>query len=113
MDGLLRLMTEMQDAQFTYNPKLRSWERAQPNNVAGKGYIEKPGDVKNIVWQTRSHTPTESENALGHALESVLDDGAETLAQIVDGLNARDLVAPDGAKWTETSLANELHRLGA
>ena len=113
MDGLLRLMTEMQDAQFTYNPHLRSWEHAQPNNVAGKGYIEKPGQAKNIIWQTRSRAPTEAENALGDALVEALDDGAETLAQLADGLNARHLVAPDGSPWTAASLAAELHRLGA
>lgn len=113
MDGLLRLMTEIQGAQHAYNPYLRSWERPRPNNVAGKGFIEKPDEAKNIIWQTRSVEPTEAEVALGDALEKVLGDGAETLAQIVDGLNALNLLAPGGAAWTEATLAAELHRLGA
>lgn len=113
MDGLLRLMAEIQDAKLTYNPYLRGWEKPTPNNTAGKGYIEKPDDAVNIIWQTRSATPSEAENALADGLEQVLGDGAETLAQIAAGLNALHLAAPGNDVWNEASLAAELHRLGA
>ena len=39
---------------LSYNPNLVPWERPAPNNVAGKGHIEQPGKVANIVWQTRA-----------------------------------------------------------
>lgn len=113
MDGLLRLMTEMQDAELSYNPHLRNWERPRPNNVAGKGHIQKPGQTRNIIWQTRAAAPTEPENALGDALEKALGAGADSLAALASGLNSENLLAPDGSAWTEASLAAELHRLGA
>jgi hypothetical protein len=111
MDGLLRLMAELQE--LAYNPELRSWEWVQPNNVAGKGRIEKPGEAKNIIWQNRASAPTAYENALADALEKALGGGAETLAQIVDAINAASLRAPDGSAWTDASFAAELRRLGA
>lgn len=114
MDGLLRLIAEARDAELQYNPYLRTWERAQPNaESAGKGEIERPGDGQNIIWQNRRAAPSEAEYALADALEQVLGDGAETLAQITGGLNAHNLLAPDGAPWTEETLAAELQRLGA
>ena len=111
MDGLLRLMAELQETAC--NPELRAWQGAQPNNVAGKGRIEKPGEARNIVWQNRATAPGEYENALGDALEKILGGGAETLEQIVAGLIVANFRAPDGSAWTETSFAAELHRLGA
>lgn len=114
MDGLLKLINEVQEAELQYNPKLRAWERTQPSSeVAGNSEIEKPGEGENIIWQNRSTPPTEAENALGDALEKVLGGGAETLPQIAEGLNEHNLLAPDGNAWTEQSLAAELHRLGA
>ena len=58
---------------MNFNPYLKPWQAAQPNNVAGKGQIEVPGRVPNIVWQNRAAAPTDYENALGDALEKVLD----------------------------------------
>lgn len=114
MDGLLRLIREAQEAELLYNPKLRDWMRPQPNaKEAGKDDIERAGSAEKIIWQNRSAAPTPAEDALGDALEEVLEDGADTLQEIADGLNARDMVAPDGSAWSEGSLAAELHRLGA
>jgi hypothetical protein len=50
-------------------------------------------------------------NALGDGLERVLAAGAETLTDIVTGLNANSVTTPDGTLWTEESLAAELNRL--
>lgn len=111
MDGLLRLMAELQETAF--NPALRAWDSAKPNNVAGRGSIEKPGEGRNIVWQNRAAAPTAYENALGDALERILGAGVETLDGIVAQLDAAGLRAPDGSPWTAQAFAAELRRLGA
>jgi hypothetical protein len=51
-------------------------------------------------------------NTLADGLERVLEGGAETLADIVKGLNAQSVFASDGSAWTEETLAAELARLG-
>jgi len=40
-----------------HNPNLKPWKRPEPNQVAGKGRIEKPDEVENIVHQTRPSPP--------------------------------------------------------
>ena len=96
-----------------YNPYLRPWRQPQPNYVAGKGEIDRPGQVGNIRWQTRSAPPTEFENQLGDALETVFESGAQTLVEVVAKLNELGMFAPDGARWTEESYTTEIHRLGS
>ena len=44
--------------QPQYNPDLAPWEPISPNNVAGKGRVERLGHVANLVWQTRAAEPT-------------------------------------------------------
>lgn len=51
-------------------------------------------------------------NALADGLERVLEGGAETLADVVTGLNALSAFGADGTSWTEEKLAAELARLG-
>jgi hypothetical protein len=51
-------------------------------------------------------------NALADGLERVLDKGAESLADVVKGLNELSTFATDGSAWTEEKLAAELSRLG-
>jgi hypothetical protein len=94
-----------------HNPFLRP--AASVREGACKGAIERPGSVENIVWQTRASAPTAFENRLGDALERIFADGATELAEIVAKLNASDVRAPEGAAWTEASLAELLGRLGA
>lgn len=96
-----------------HNPYLKPWKVAQPNNVAGKGVIEVPGQVENIVWQHREAAPTPYENALGDALEHAFAGGAETLEQVVESLNAQNVRAADGKPWTVASFEAEMARLGA
>jgi len=112
-EGLLRQLLDEQNIKLTYNPELRAWQHAEPEEAAQKGHIEVPGEEPNIVFQTRAHEPTEYENALGDGLEKVLGDGAETLEQLAAGLNACNVRQPDGSDWTKDTLAAELHRLGA
>jgi hypothetical protein len=51
-------------------------------------------------------------NALADGLERVLDRGADTLDEIVAGLNGLSVTTRDGARWTAESLASELEILG-
>ena len=48
----------MKEATVNFNPFLKPWVAPQPNNVAGKGQIEIPGQVENRVWQNRKAEPT-------------------------------------------------------
>ena len=97
----------------SYNPYLVPWERSAPNNVAGKGHIEQPGKVANIVWQTRADAPTAYENALGDALENAFEGGAQAPADIVRAFNAAGFLCGDGQPWTEDRFLAEMRRLGA
>ena len=96
-----------------YNPHLQTWKRSEPNKEAGKGSIEIPDEIENIVHQTRSASPSDYENQLGEALESIFGDGVTELADIVNCLNKRGVQAPRGQKWTERSFCAEMSRLGA
>jgi hypothetical protein len=51
-------------------------------------------------------------STLADGLERVLDRRAETLGDVVRGLNELSAFAPDGSAWTEETLAVELSRLG-
>ena len=113
VEGLLRQLLDEQNVKLTFNPNLRGWEHAVPNDAAQKGSIEDAGKARNIIFQTRDHEPTEYENRLGDGLEAVLGEGAETLADIAQGLNTHNVRSPDGSDWTEATLAAELHRLAA
>ncbi|MGO4332282.1 recombinase-like helix-turn-helix domain-containing protein [Cupriavidus sp. 2TAF22] len=98
---------------LAYNPNLAPWERPAPNNVAGKGHIEQPGKVANVVWQTRAAAPTAYENALGDALEAAFEAGALNPADLVRAFNQAGFLGADGQAWSEERLLAELRRLGA
>ena len=55
---------------------------------------------------------TSYDDLLGDGLQAVLGQGAETLAEIVKGLNEINVHGPNGESWTEGLLAAELKRLG-
>ena len=96
-----------------HNPHLRPWQTPSPNNVAGKGKIEVPGHMSNIVWQNRAAAPTQFENALGDALEAAFDGGAESAEQVVAAFNEAAFRRPDGHAWTVANLEADLALLGA
>ena len=96
-----------------HNPQLKPWATPVPNNVAGKGSIEVPGQTANLVWQNRAAAPTAFENAFGDALEEVFEAGAETAEQVADGLNRIGFRTPEGRAWTVPVLEATLARLGA
>ena len=103
----------MSQADPGFNPYRKPWVQPHPNQVAGKGAIERPGEMANIIWQNRSTLPTEYENRLGDALEKVFGNGAESLAEVVAGLNALGMRAAHGQRWSEASFQEEMKRLGA
>ncbi len=96
-----------------YNPYLKPWQPPTPNARAGEGEIERPGQIANIVWQTRAAPPSEYENRLGDALEQVFESGAVELADVVAGLNKLGFRSSDGRPWTEATFEAEMERLGA
>ncbi|MEV8022684.1 recombinase-like helix-turn-helix domain-containing protein [Streptomyces sp. NPDC086554] len=65
------------------------------------------------VHQSRTHEPTPYEYKLAATLEEVFTKDGHELADVVRGLNARQVHAPDGAQWTEESFCAEMNRLGA
>ncbi|WP_394435350.1 recombinase-like helix-turn-helix domain-containing protein [Streptomyces sp. SGAir0957] len=65
------------------------------------------------IHQSRSHRPSPYEYKLAATLEEVFTKEGHELADVVRGLNARQVHAPDGAPWTEETFRAELHRLGA
>lgn len=101
----------MKEATVNFNPFLKPWLAPQPNNVAGKGVIEKPGETDNMIWQTRKAEPTQYENDFGDALEQVFEAGATELHEVVAGLNRVGFRTPEGAQWSEERLAAELRLL--
>jgi hypothetical protein len=95
------------------NPYLKAWLERRPDAEPGKGEIERPAGIRNLVWQTRQAPPTEYENRLGDALEKVFEAGSLTLPEVVADLNALGVHAPDGRPWTPESFQAEIKRLGA
>ena len=63
------------------------------------------------AWQSRVRAPSEWELNLAAALETVLGQGVQELAQIVDALNALGSVDRDNKNWTEASFRSEMTRL--
>ena len=96
-----------------YNPHLKPWRRSQPNDEAGKGYVETPGSEENIVWQTRAAPPSAYEDALADALIACFEAGIDELQPLVEALNQQGVQAPDGAPWTVASFEIEMARLGS
>lgn len=101
----------MKEATVNFNPSLQPWKAPSPNNVAGKGQIEQPGQVENMIWQNRKAEPTQYENDLGDALEQVFGTGATELADVVDGLNRIGFRAADGSLWTAERFRAEIAAL--
>jgi len=96
-----------------HNPHLKPWNRPEPSQAAGKGQIEKPSDVENIIHQTRSSSPTEFENRLSEALTEIFGADIDQLPKVIAKLNEMGVQAPYGAAWTEDSFQAEMKRLGA
>lgn len=94
------------------NEKLIKWKANKPNPHAGIDNIQKPGDSKLVVWQTRDHEPTEYELSLVDSLIKAFSSGAETLDEVVKSLNSQGMLREDGEAFTTESFETEITRLG-
>jgi hypothetical protein len=65
------------------------------------------------VHQSRTHEPSPYERKLARVLEEVFTHVGHELSDVVQGLNDRNVHAPDGQPWTEKSFTTEMQRLGA
>ncbi|WP_042300257.1 recombinase-like helix-turn-helix domain-containing protein [Paraburkholderia kururiensis] len=101
----------MREVPVNFNPMLKPWLAPRPNNVAGKGVIEQPGQTENMIWQNRKAEPTQYENDFGDALEQVFEAGAVELDDVVAGLNRIGFRTPEGAAWSAERLAAEFRLL--
>jgi hypothetical protein len=63
--------------------------------------------------QARRRAPTDYENRLGDALEAAFADGVHDLPALVARLNARGVLAPDGAAWTEARFEQVMKEFAA
>jgi hypothetical protein len=80
--------------------------------VAAQAWISGSEAVTDINQENASY-----EDRLGDALETLLEEGADTLQQLADGLTRLGIAMPQSAShtsttWTAQVLAAELHRLG-
>ena len=96
-----------------HNPYLNPWQKPEPNQEAGKGKIEVPDELVNLVHQTRATPPSDYENQLGEAREQIFGEDVAELKDIVTRLNEIGVQAPYGAAWTEDTFCSEMKRLGA
>ena len=70
-------------------------------------------EPKDRIWQQRKgRTPSDQENALSEALNSIFEQGIEDLDSIVERLNELSIESPDGAPWTTESFQDEIAKLG-
>lgn len=99
-------------SDLDFNPQLKTWSRIIPSSEPGQGSIEPPGGFDNRVWQTRERAPEPFEIELVTALEAVFASGAEELAEVVAGLNARHSLDRQGKPWSESSFLQEMAVLG-
>ncbi len=96
----------------SYNPKLKTWLENKPNPEAGLNNIQIPGEVEHIVWQHRSHEPSEYELNLVDCLIKAFAGGAEEIEEVVSALNEQGMLLEGGEAFTVDNLSNELARLG-
>jgi hypothetical protein len=71
-----------------------------------------PLDGIDLAHQCRDWAETAYTKSLGDALEALFDEGKHSLDEIVAGLNAAKVKAPDGVQWTAESFKTEIARLG-
>ena len=96
-----------------YNPHLKNLQRPEPDQTAGKGKIQKPGEGDNLVHQTRATPPTDYENNLGQALEEIFSENITEINDVVRRLNELGIQTHKGGTWTEEAFLSEMKRLGA
>ncbi len=89
-----------------YNPFLGKGRAV--GTKGGPDTIERPGDVDNIVFQTRGAPLDAFEDGLADVLMAVFAAGAEEIDDVVAGLNAAGSVDRAGAAWTARSFTDQM-----
>ena len=98
---------------MNYNPELKNWRQAKPNEHAGIGQIEAPDDQHfNIPIQNRESEPTAYETDLCLALHQLFLSNVSGLKDLVKGLNEAGVFSESGEPWSEESFCIEMKRLG-
>ena len=92
-----------------FNPRLPDTQQVTPAREGGNGQIHQPGQFRNVIWQNRARVPDGFETAPVEALETIFDQGAEELEQIVSALNQRRLFDRSGQPWNEATFREFLH----
>ncbi|AIX72616.1 MAG: recombinase-like helix-turn-helix domain-containing protein [Mixta calida] len=90
-------------ASLEFNPALPESRQFTPPKEGGNGTIHKPGDYQNLIWQTRSRAPESWELSLIAQLETLFEQGVETLPALVERLNAVKMHDHQGEAWSEAS----------
>ncbi len=80
--------------------------------MADPSKLQNQGKSYDADWEVLDPREQGYRDALGDGIEVVLGNGADTLAAIAEGLNARNVHGPKGQRWTEELLESELERIG-
>ncbi|MFP2426942.1 recombinase-like helix-turn-helix domain-containing protein [Enterobacter ludwigii] len=88
---------------LNFNPALPESRQFTPPAEGGNGAIHKPGYYQNLIWQTRSRVPENWEITLISTLEDLFEQGAETVPELVNGLNAVRMHDQQGEPWSDAS----------
>jgi len=64
-------------------------------------------------YQSRTQEPTQWQQELANAIESVFVKGARELDEVVAGLNGTRVRPPNGADWTPENFTALMRELGA
>lgn len=86
-----------------FNPALPESRQFTPPKEGGNGNIHKPGAYQNLIWQTRSRPPESWKINLIAQLETLFEQGVETLPELVNGLNAIKMYDQHGEPWSDVS----------
>ena len=97
---------------MSYNKKLATWLKPNPEPKAGINNIQIPGEVEHVIWQTRDHEPTQYELDLVDVLIKGFDSGITELEEIVAFINDAGVYDAEGNLWTTESFEREMARFG-
>ena len=86
-----------------FNPALPESRQFTPPAEGGNGNIHKPGDYLNLLWQSRSRVPETRGLQLIATLETLFEQGAEILGDLVNVLNGVRMHDQQGEPWSESS----------
>lgn len=90
------------------NPWLPDSQQITPAKEGGHGFIHKPGEYNNVIWQHRSRLPDSFETSLIATLEEIFAQGTEALSDVIQALNTRRVFNRDGQPWNEANFRHFL-----